>query len=80
MLIFIESLCCFLGGSVYGYRGRWVMASRRSYKLLSDNTKGVRVCNIIIADGLELNAAGRSYRCSIIYIYNLNTCPSNISK
>ena len=32
------------------------MVFRRSYKLLSDNIKGVRVCNIIIANGLELNA------------------------
>ena len=56
------------------------MAPRRSYKLLSNNTKGIRVCNIIIANGLELNAAGRSYRCPIIYIYNFNTYLSNISK
>ena len=56
------------------------MASRRSYKLLSNNTKGVRVCNIIIANGLELNAASCFYRCPILYIYNLNTYPSNISK
>jgi hypothetical protein len=56
------------------------MAPRRSYKLLSNNTKGVRAYNIIIANGLELNAAGRSYKCPIIYICNLNTYPSNISK
>lgn len=46
----------------------------------SDNTKGVRACNIIIANGLKLNAASCSYRCLIIYIYNLNTYLSNISK
>ena len=80
MLIFIESLCRFLEGSIYSYRGGQAIASRRSYKLLSNNTKGIRVCNIIITNGLELNAAGRSYRCPIIYICNLNTYPSNISK
>ena len=80
MLTFIESLCRFLRGFVCGHGGGRAMAPRRSYKLPSDNTKGVRVCNIIIADGLELNAAGRSYRCPIIYLYNLNTYLSNISK
>ena len=80
MLIFIESLCRFLGGLICGYRGGQVIASRRSYKLLSDNTKGIRASNIVITDGLELNAASRSYRCPIIHLYNLNTCSSNISK
>ena len=56
------------------------MAPRRSYKLLSNNTKGIRVCNIIIANSLELNAAGYFYRCPITYIYNFNICLSNISK
>jgi hypothetical protein len=80
MLIFIESLYHFLGGFICGYRGGRAIAPRRSYKLLSDNTKGVKACNIIIANGLELNAASCFYRCPIIYIYNLNTYPSNISK
>jgi len=80
MLIFIESLCRFLGGFVCGYRGRRAMAPRRSYKLLSNNTKGVKACNIIITNSLELNATSRSYRCPIIYICNLNTYLFNISK
>ena len=56
------------------------MAPKRSYKLLSNNTKGIKVCNFIIADGLKLNATGYSYKCPIIYLCNLNTYLFNIFK
>ena len=56
------------------------MAPKRNYKLLSDNTKGVKVYNIIIADSLELNVTGCFYKYAITHLYNFNTCLFNISK
>jgi len=80
MLIFIESLYYFLGGFNYSYRGRRAIAPKRSYKLLSNNTKGIKVYNIIITNNLELNATSYFYRYLIIYLYNLNTYLFNIFK
>jgi hypothetical protein len=80
MLIFIKSSYRFLGGSIYNYKGRQVIALKRNYKLLNNNTKGIRVCNIIITNSLKLNTANCFYKYPIIYIYNLNTYPSNIFK
>ena len=80
MLTFIKSSYYFLKEFIYGHKDRQAIAFRRSYKLLSDNIKGIKAYNIIIINNPQLNATSYSYKCPIIYIYNFNTYPSNIFK